>query len=126
MEREANYAWKYEFKPLCSPSSRDLRPSLHVLTDLRCLLSGAAVVVGAAAARGRGDEAGPDLAGRGPVPQDLHPEARERQVGPVRNIISNSNVEMPFTCIVRLGHVIGGFKSGFDRTFSLLILKSEA
>jgi hypothetical protein len=44
----------------------------------------------------------------------------------VRNIISNSNVEMPFTCIVRLGHVIGGFKSGFDRTFSLLILKSEA
>ena len=43
-------------------------------------LSGAALALCAAAARGGGDEAGPDRARLGTVPQDLHPEARERQV----------------------------------------------
>ena len=43
-------------------------------------LSGAPPALRAAAARGGGDEAGPHRAGLGPVPQDLHPEARERQV----------------------------------------------
>ena len=43
-------------------------------------LSGAAPALRTAAARGGGDEAGPDRARLGTVPQDLHPEARERQV----------------------------------------------
>lgn len=44
------------------------------------LIPGAPPPVRASPARGRGDEAGPDLARLGAVPQDLHPEARERQV----------------------------------------------
>ena len=43
-------------------------------------LSGAAPALRTAATCGGGDEAGPDRARLGTVPQDLHPEARERQV----------------------------------------------
>lgn len=42
---------------------------------------GEAVAVGAAPARRHGDEERHHIAGGGPVPQDLHPEARKRQVG---------------------------------------------
>lgn len=45
--------------------------------------AGAAAAFGAATARRHGDEGGHHLPGGGPVPQDLHPEARERQ-HPVR------------------------------------------
>ena len=44
------------------------------------ILPGASPAVRAPPARGRGDEAGPHLARVRTVPQDLHTEARERQV----------------------------------------------
>ena len=54
---------------------------LLFFSSLLCqTLTGAPAAVRPPSARGGGDEAGPDLARLRTVPQDLHPEARERQV----------------------------------------------
>ncbi len=67
------------------PSWPFYRMIIWEITRLSPLHSpGAPAVVGAAAARCSGDEAGPHLAGLRAVPQDLHPAARERQVRPPR------------------------------------------
>ena len=53
-------------------------------------ISGTLATLRLTATRRRGDEAGSDLAGLRAVPQNLHSEAREREVSPEYAILSNT------------------------------------